>query len=105
MKEYVQTFLQLQAGERKLLVDALIRSVEIGANKRVILCLRSPFAFGYLSPMLASRGIEPVRRGSFTTKLDFELDPCHGNYRFVWARPWQRLHKQIRLDTHFLPQS
>ena len=41
LKEFVQNFPQLQAGERKLLIDSLIKLVEIGQNKRVILTLRS----------------------------------------------------------------
>ncbi len=61
LKDFVQNFPQLQAGERKLLVDALIERVEIGQNKRVIAALRPPLpSFGYLSPVLAPRGIEPL---------------------------------------------
>jgi hypothetical protein len=37
--------------------------VQIGQNKRVTLTMRSPFAFGYLSPILAPRGIEPLFDG------------------------------------------
>jgi hypothetical protein len=47
-----------------MLVDSLIRSVHIGQNKRVTATLRPPFAsFGYLSPSLAPRGIEPLFDG------------------------------------------
>ena len=61
LKEFVRNFPQLQAGERKLLVDALIERVEIGQNKRVVASLRPPLAsFGYFSPSLAPRGIEPL---------------------------------------------
>ena len=50
-KEFVQNFPELQAGERKLLVDALIDRTDIGQNKRVTLIMRSPFcSFGYFSP-------------------------------------------------------
>jgi hypothetical protein len=49
LKEFVQNFPQLQAGERKLLVDALIERLYIRKNKRVILFVRSPFAFGFFS--------------------------------------------------------
>ena len=57
LKEFVQNFPELQAGERKLLVDALIDRTDIGQNKRVTLIMRSPFcSFGYFSPMLAPRG-------------------------------------------------
>jgi hypothetical protein len=57
------SFPQLQAGERKLLVDALIAQVEIGKNKRVTGVLRPPFcSFGYLSARVAPRGIEPIHR-------------------------------------------
>jgi hypothetical protein len=59
----------------------------------------------FVSTELAPREIEPVTRNNFTIRLDFKLEPCHSNDRFVWARPSQRLHKQIVLDTHFLPQS
>jgi len=60
-KEFVRNFPQLQAGERKLLVDSLIRSVDIGQNKRVTACLRPPFrSFGSLSPSLAPRGTIPL---------------------------------------------
>jgi hypothetical protein len=38
LKEFVQSFPQLQTGERKLLVDALIERVEVGQNKRVLPC-------------------------------------------------------------------
>jgi hypothetical protein len=56
LKEYVRNFPQLQAGERQLLVDSPIRSVDIGQNKRVTACLRPPFrSFGSLSPSLAHR--------------------------------------------------
>ncbi len=60
LKEFVQSFPQLQPGERKLLVDALIERVEIGPNKRVVAALRPPSCFGYFSPSLAPRGIEPL---------------------------------------------
>ena len=63
LTEFVRSFPQLQAGERKLLVDALIEGVEVGANKRVVAALRPPSCFGYLSPMLAPRGIEPLFDG------------------------------------------
>jgi hypothetical protein len=77
--EFVQTFPQLQAGERKLLVDALIARVEVAQNKRVTALLQPPLAsFGYLSPSLAPRGIEPLRRNSFTIMLGFKLHLCYG---------------------------
>lgn len=58
LKEFVHNFPQLQAGERKLLIDSLVEQVEIGKNKRVILTMRSPFVFGSLSPSLAPRNIK-----------------------------------------------
>jgi len=58
LKDFVRNFPQLQAGERKLLIDDLIERVEIGQNKRVILTMRSPFAFGYFSPSLAPRNLK-----------------------------------------------
>jgi hypothetical protein len=63
LKNFVRNFPHLQAGERKMLIDSLIERVKIGQNKRVILTMRSPFAFGYLSPILAPRGIEPLFDG------------------------------------------
>jgi hypothetical protein len=74
--EFVQNFPQLQAGERKLLVDALIARVEISQNKKVVATLRPPLAsFGYLSPSLAPRGIEPNADQVFLIHLRFNLDP------------------------------
>jgi site-specific DNA recombinase len=56
LKEFVLTFPQLQAGERKLLVDSLIERVEIGQTKRVVAVLRPPLSsFGYFSPSLAPK--------------------------------------------------
>ena len=61
LKEFVQHFPLLRAGERKLLVDALIERVEIGQNNRVTAALRPPLAsFGFFSLSLAPRGIEPL---------------------------------------------
>ncbi len=74
LKEFVQNFPQLQAGERKLLIDSLIKLVEIGQNKRVILTLRSPFhSFGYFSPSIAPRVIEPDGC-AFVVQLSFRLE-------------------------------
>jgi hypothetical protein len=54
LKVFIQSSPQIQAGERKLLVDALIERVEIGENKRVVALLRPPLpSFGYFSPSLA----------------------------------------------------
>jgi len=59
----VRSFPSLEDGEKKLLIDSLVEAVEIRKNKRVTAALRPPFAsFGYLSPALAPRGIEPTRR-------------------------------------------
>jgi len=83
LRDFVQNFPQLEAGERKLLVDVLIERVEIGQNKRVTALLRPPLAsFGYLSPSLAPRGIEP--RDRFTIFLTYSLKTCHPT-----QQPWQ----------------
>ena len=61
LKDFVNTFPELDPGERNLLIESLINRVEIGRNKRVILILTPPFkSFGFLSPQLAPRGIEPL---------------------------------------------
>ena len=52
LKDFVCNFPQLQAGERKLLINSLIERVKIGKNKRVTATLRPPFASGVLSPSL-----------------------------------------------------
>ncbi len=66
LKEFVQNFPQLLAGELKLLADALIERVEIGPNNKVVASLRPPLAsFGYFSPVLAPGGIE--RRDRYTS--------------------------------------
>jgi len=54
LRDFVQNFPRLQAGERKLLVEALIERVEIG-KKRVVALLRPPLTFGYFSPSLAPK--------------------------------------------------
>ncbi len=50
----------LDQGERKLLIESLVEQVEIGQKKRVTASLQPPFAFGFFSPELAPRGIEPL---------------------------------------------
>ncbi|HET6487944.1 MAG TPA: hypothetical protein VFH83_16070, partial [Spirochaetia bacterium] len=60
LKDFVANFPGLDQGERKLLVESLVEGVEIGRNKRVAASLRPPFAFGFFSPDLAPRGIEPL---------------------------------------------
>ena len=60
LKEIVDNFPSLDQGERKLLIESLIGQVEIGQKKRVAAVLRPPFAFGFFSPELAPRGIEPL---------------------------------------------
>jgi len=42
LNEFVQSFPQLQAGERKLLVDAFIERVEIGPNRQEVASRRRP---------------------------------------------------------------
>jgi len=78
LTEFVQNFSHLENGERKLLVDSLIERVEIGKNKRVTAVLRPPFAFGYLSPVIAPRGIEPKQQLQimleYTLPLRHKLD-------------------------------
>ena len=60
LKDFVANFPGLDQGERKLLVESLVEEVEIGKSKGVAASLRPPFAFGFLSPDLAPRGIEPL---------------------------------------------
>jgi hypothetical protein len=60
LKDFVANFPGLDQGEQKLLVESLVEQVEIGKNKRVAASLRPPFAFGFMSPDLAPRGIEPL---------------------------------------------
>ena len=85
LQDFVQNFPQLEAGERRLLVNSLIRSVEIGANKRVILCLRSPFCFGSLSPVLAPRGEKPETGRQLLIRIAYYLTPCYGGINRVHA--------------------
>ncbi len=47
----------MDTSERVLFVKSLVMEVVIKPNKKVTTCLRPPF--GFLSPSLALRGIEP----------------------------------------------
>jgi hypothetical protein len=79
LQDFVQNFPQLQVGERKLLVDARIGRAEIGKNKRVILTMRSPFAFTSLSPILAPRGEKP-KVAEMMIWLAYDLSSYYENY-------------------------
>jgi site-specific DNA recombinase len=86
-KEFVQNFPQLQAGERKLLVDALIERAEIGKNKKVVASLRPPLVcFGYLSPSLAPRGIEARAAKSLSIEFIFRLNVDDGDCQHSFRR-------------------
>ncbi len=60
LKEFVSAFPELSDGERKLLIDSLIMEVAV-KNKEVTVSLRPPLSsFGFLSTLVAPRGIEPL---------------------------------------------
>jgi hypothetical protein len=84
LKGFVQSFPQRQAGEGKLLVDALIERVEIGQNSRVVAVLRPPLlSFGYLSPSLAPKEDKAGRRCAFSLLFDAciaQLPRCDSNH-------------------------
>lgn len=60
LREFVQVFPELQTGERKLLVDALIKKVQI-TEKAATVSLKPPLSgFGFCSTSIAPRGVEPL---------------------------------------------
>jgi hypothetical protein len=52
----------------------LIERMSFGKNKRVVAALRPPSCFGYFSPSLAPRGIEPQSGRRLLIHLSFNLD-------------------------------
>ncbi len=63
----------------------LIARMSVANNKRVVASLRPPLAsFGYFSPVLAPRGIEPRTSRAFVVKLSFSLDfTCKGQHASI----------------------
>jgi hypothetical protein len=61
LKEFVKAFTDdLDFGERKLLIESLVNTVEIDKNKNVVVELQPPLhSLGFNTPTLALRGVEP----------------------------------------------
>jgi hypothetical protein len=60
LKDFVRVFAELDLGERRLMIGALVEWVEVGKQKRVTALLRPPLSFGSLTASSAPRGIEPL---------------------------------------------
>jgi hypothetical protein len=74
LRDFVSSFTDLDNGERKLLVESLVKKVEIGSNKTAAVMLQPPF--GFLSPTLALRGEKP--KMEFTICLEYSLMNYYG---------------------------
>ena len=74
LAEFVRAFPALSEGERKLVVDSLIREVAL-KHQEVAVVLTPPLSgLGFVSTELAPRGIEERVSQAFVVKLSFGLD-------------------------------